>query len=152
MATISTKIVRDLKHKDPRVANLPDAVINVSSDFNRPESVEDYVAQLGEATCLALLQKGYDLKAHNFHRMFVLKNMKRVSEAGVEPQVWEYVGTEDQLTEESAAFRPEKRDRVARAPREKKQPTPDSIIGNVGKLDEAGKAALIEKLRAAGLI
>ena len=110
------------------------------------------VDQLGDATCLALLQKGYDLKAHNFHRMFVLKNMRRVSEAGAEPQVWEYVGTPDQLATESAAFRPEKRERAARSPREHKAPTVDSIVGNVGKLDEAGKAALAEKLRAAGLI
>lgn len=152
MATISTKIVRDPKHKDPRVANLPDAVVNITSEFNRPASVEDYVDQLGNATCLALLQKGYDLKVHNFHRMFVLKNMRRVSEAGVEPQVWEYVGTSDQLAAESASFRPEKRERAARSPREHKAPTVDSIIGNVGKLDEAGKAALAEKLRAAGLI
>lgn len=154
MASITTKIVRDPKHKDPRIAHLPgeDNLVVITSEFNRPTSVEDYVDQLGDATCLALLQKGYDLKAHNFHRMFVLKNMQRVSEAGVEPQVWEYVGTPEQLADESASFRPEKRERIAREPRERKAPTPDSIIGNVGKLDEAGKAALVAKLRAAGLI
>lgn len=151
MALITTKIVRDPAHKDPRIANLPDAVIEITSDFPRPTSVNEYVDQLGEATCVALLQKAYDLKAHNFHRLFVLSRMQRTSGDG-EPESWMYVGTSEELNDKSAAFRPEKRERVASAPRERKALTADKIVGDVSKLDDAGKAALVEKLRAAGLI
>lgn len=151
MASITTKIVRDPNSKDPRRAHLPDAVVNITSDFNRPETVEDYKEALGEATCAALLQKAYDLKAHNFHLMFVLKNMKRVSADG-EPEVWEYQGTPEQLAAESSAFKPEKRERSERAPRERKPVTVDKVVGDATKLDDAGKEALRNKLREMGII